>query len=292
MNIETLCDIRCHLGEGPVWDVEEQALYWADSLGPTVFRYDWAAGTTRRWNLPGEAVGSLAVRRGGGLILAMDVGLHTFDLTTGTCETIAEPFAGVADTMFNDGKVDPAGRFVAGGVNGSVGSDREPQPICPMFCLDVDLSVKPVLEGFACFNGPCFSPDGRTFYVTGRGDMRDIEAISYDLDSGTLGAERVLIGGINPDGATVDADGFVWSAQWDDGCVLRISPDGGIDRRLELPGHVASSVMFGGPELDILFVTTLGKTHWGTAPTATDAGAVFVIRDTGCRGLPERRFEG
>ena len=83
MNIETLCGIRCHLGEGPVWNVEERALYWIDSLGPTVFRYDWAAGTTRRWNLPGKAVGSLAVRCGGGLILAMDAGFHTFDLATG-----------------------------------------------------------------------------------------------------------------------------------------------------------------------------------------------------------------
>ncbi len=292
MDIEVLGDIRCRLGEGPVWDVGEQALYWIDSLAPTLLRHDWVGRTTRRWELPGAEAGSLAVRLGGGLILAMDTGFHAFDPQTGACETIAEPFAGVADTVFNDGKVDPVGRFVSGGVYGCAGTDREPSPVCPMLRLDADLTVTSVLDGFACFNGPCFSPDGGTLYVTGRGDMREIEAFPYDPDTGDVGAGRVLIGGLNPDGATVDADGFVWSAQWDDGCVLRISPEGAIDRRLDLPGHVVSSVMFGGPDLDILFVTTLGIPYWGTAPTAPDAGALLVIRGAGFRGLPERRFAG
>ena len=292
MRIDILDNTRCDLGEGPVWDVAEQALYWVDSLGPAVFRYDWAGRTTQRWDLSGESIGSLAVRQAGGLILAMDTGLHTFDLASGNTRLIAEPLAGLADTHFNDGKVDHAGRFVVGGVNGSVGPGQEPQPVCDMFRLETDLSMTRVIGEFACFNGPCYSPDGHTFYVTGRGDTQYIEAFSHDPVNGSLSDGRVLIDGIDPDGATVDSEGFIWSAQWGDGCVLRISPQGEIERRIELPGQVVSSVMFGGPELDILFVTTLGRPHWNTIPRGSDAGAVFVIYDTGFRGLPEHRFEG
>ncbi len=284
--------MRCHLGEGPVWDVEEQALYWVDIPGPTLYRHDWAHGTMETWELAGKAVGSLAVRRGGGLILAMDTGIHTFDPATGACATIAEPLAGSKINQLNDGKVDHAGRFVTGGVNGSTESEAGPQPVCSMFNLATDLSVTTVLEGFACFNGPCFSPDGKTFYVAGRGTMKEVEAFAYDPATGVVGPGRVLIGGANPDGATVDAEGFIWSAQWDDGCVLRISPHGEVERRLDLPGHIVSSCMFGGPDLDTLFVTTAGKTYWGTTPSAADAGAVLVIRDVGCVGLPEHRFAG
>jgi len=292
MNLEILDDTRCHLGEGPVWDVSEQALYWVDSLGPSVFRHDWATRTTRRWDLTGESIGSLAVRKSGGLILAMDTGFHIFDPLTGNTELIADPLAGLADSRFNDGKVDRAGRFVAGGVNGVAGSGQEPQPVCGMFRLDHDLTVNRVMDGFACFNGPCFSPDGKTLYVTGRGNMQHIEAFAYDPVKAIAGTGNVLIDGIDPDGATVDSEGFIWSAQWGEGCVLRISPEGEIDRKIDLPDHVVSSVMFGGPELGTLFITTLGKPHWGTTPRAPDAGAVFVIQDTGFRGLPERRFEG
>lgn len=295
--MQVLDDTRCHLGEGPVWDVAAQALYWVDSLGPTVYRHDWTTRATRCWDLGGDGdyVGSLAVRKdGNGLILAMGKGFYLFDMESGRTDLIKEPLADQPHSRFNDGKVDRAGRFVAGGVNGSAGSDQQPQPqpVCGMFAVEPDLNVRQVLGEFACFNGPSFSPDGETFYVTGRGDMAHIEAFRYDTDTGTVGDRHILIDGIDPDGATVDADGYIWSAQWEAGCVLRVSPNGKIHKRIDVPGHIVSSVMFGGPDLDILFVTTLGEPHWGTVPTAPDAGAVFVIRDVGCRGLPEPRFGG
>ncbi|NQV43989.1 MAG: SMP-30/gluconolactonase/LRE family protein [Rhodospirillales bacterium] len=296
MTLETLDDTRCHLGEGPLWDIGQQALYWVDSLAPSLFRHDWATRTTQRWDLSGDSIGSLAVRRTGGLIMAMDTGFYFFNPRNGQSLQIADPLADTPHSHFNDGKVDRAGRFVAGGVHGVAGTSRQPEPVCGMFCLDTDLSVRRVLDGFACFNGPCFSPDGKRLYVTGRGDMKHIEAFDYDPDTGRVDpaskGSRVLIDDIDPDGATVDADGFIWSAQWGDGCVLRLSPEGVIDRRIEVPGQVVSSVMFGGPDLDILFVTTLGQPHWGTTPTADHAGAVFVFRHTGVKGLPEHRFEG
>ena len=292
MMVRALDDTRCHLGEGPLWDVEQQALYWVDSLGPSVYRHDWETRTTRRWELGGESIGSLAVRENEGLVLAMDQGFYLFDPATGYADLIAEPLADQDHSHFNDGKVDRAGRFIAGGVNGAAGTDHEPQPVCSMFSLETDMTVRKVLDGFACFNGPCFSKEGETLYVTGRGDMQNIEAFSYDMVSGNVGNGEVLLDDVDPDGATVDSEGCIWSAQWEAGCILRVSPDGEIDRRVELPGQVVSSVMFGGPDLDILFATTLGKPHWGTTPDAQDAGAVFVISGLGYRGLPEPRFGG
>lgn len=294
MQISPLDDTRSHLGEGPVWDVVEQALFWVDSMGPAIFRHDWASRTTTRWEPPGDYVGSLAVRRSGGLVVAMDQGLYCVDFSCHSYTLIAEPLADLDNARFNDGKVDRAGNFVTGGVYGNAGLGLQPQPLCPMIHLSGDHTVKTVMEQFLCFNGPCFSPDGGTLYVNGRGNMRHIEALPYDQKTGevSLADGRVLIDDVNPDGTTVDADGVVWSAQWDDGCVIAITPNGNVINRIDLPGHVVSSVMFGGPNLNIMFVTTLGQPHWGTIPGTENAGATFVIEGLNCRGLPENRFAG
>jgi L-arabinonolactonase len=294
MKISILDNNRCHLAEGPVWDESEQALYWVDSLGPTIFRHDWDLRCTERWLAPGKTIGSLAVGAGGGLVVAMDTGLFTVDLRSQSWSTIAEPLAGINNSHFNDGKVDRAGNFVAGGVYGNEGSDISPRPLCPMVHLDSDHGVRVLMNQFLCFNGPCFSPDGSILYVNGRGDMRHIEALPYDQENGSVAeaSGRILISDISPDGATVDAEGRLLSAQWDDGCVLAISNDGSITDRIDLPGQVVSSVMFGGPDLNILFVTTLGKPHWGTTPVAENAGAVFIVEGSGYRGLAEQRYAG
>jgi L-arabinonolactonase len=286
MEIIPISDERCHLGEGPLWDQAEQALYWVDSLAPRLFRHDHESESTRSWDLPGRTVGSLAVRRSGGLILAMEQGFHGFDPSTGRLDLIAAPIVR-DDIRFNDGKVDRAGRFLAGGMNRDYLHASEPAG--SMFRLDTDLSVVPVLDGFVCFNGPCFSPDGGTIYVTGR-DMTAIEAFDYDMATGTASGGRVLIDGINPDGATVDAEGFVWSAQWDDQSLLRISPQGEIVARLDVPGQVVTSLMFGGPDLDIVYVTTATRGEEGGG--SPDAGRTLALLGTGYKGLAEPRFGG
>jgi sugar lactone lactonase YvrE len=287
MEIVSVCETPCKLGEGPLWDAEEQALYWVDSLTPRLFRYDHGSGATKCWDLKARTVGSLAVRRSGGLVLAMEQGFHAFDAETGTTKLLAEPMAGRDDLRFNDGKVDRAGRFLAGGMNRNYLHDETPRG--EMFRLDEALSATPLLGGFVCFNGPCFSPDGRTLYLTGR-DMTVIEAFDYDPVAGVLGDGCVLIRDINPDGATVDAEGYIWSAQWDDACLLRISPSGEVSTRLAVPGQVVTSVMFGGPELDVIYVTTARREENGSL--ATEAGRTLALHGTGHKGLPEPRFAG
>ena len=117
LRIEALCEETCHLGEGPVWDDREAALYWVDSLGPTLYRHDHGNGQLRRWTLPGSTVGSLALRDEGGLILAMDQGIYAFDQRDGQVELLVSPLAGKTGLRLNDGKVDPFGCFVTGAMN-------------------------------------------------------------------------------------------------------------------------------------------------------------------------------
>ena len=286
MKVSALYEHRCHLGEGPLWDPDREALYWVDSLAPRLFRNDYASGRTETWDLPGQSVGSLAVREQGGLVLAMDQGLYFFDPDKDACEVIAQPLQGREHLRLNDGKVDPFGAFVTGALN----IDYHQHENCAMYRLSPELEVSEILHGFDCFNGPCFSADGEQLYVTGR-EEGVIEVFDYG-EAQTPCNGRVLIDQCNPDGATVDAEGYLWSAQWVDECLIRVSPDGVIDTRLSFPGQVVSSVMFGGPQLDLIYVTTTGDEVNGVKPTASKPGRVLVVAETGFRGRPEPMFKG
>ena len=286
LKISILSEHHCHLGEGPLWDPVAEVLYWIDSFGPRLYQNHFASGETRSWDLPGKTVGSIAVREQGGLILAMDQGFYTFDLATGKAELIAQPLAGRDDLRLNDGKVDPYGGFVAGAMN----IDYRQSENCAMYRLSPEFEVSEILDGFTCFNGPCFSAQGEYLYVTGRAD-RVIEVFDYGSTM-TPRNGRVLIDNCNPDGATVDEEGYLWSAQWDDQCVLRISPQGRIDSKLEFPGQIVSSVMFGGPQLDLLYVTTTGGEVHGVLSQADRPGRVWMVAETGFRGRAEPFFLG
>lgn len=286
MKISELSEQVCGLGEGPLWDAETRSLYWVDSLGPTLYCYDYTSGRTQRSHLPGVTVGSLALRAQGGLILAMDQGIYRYDCDHGKAELIVEPLSGARDLRFNDGKVDPFGYFVTGAMNIDYRNTRN----CAMYRLSPAMEMSEILDGFTCFNGPCFSAPGDRLYLTGR-DEGVIEVFDYGKEQVPSNG-RVLLSGCNPDGATVDADGYLWSAQWDDACILRIDGDGGIDARIDFPGQVVSSVMFGGPELDLIFVTTAAAKVCGVSPRAVRPGRVLVVSGSGFKGRPEPRFAG
>jgi L-arabinonolactonase len=251
-----------------------------------LYRHDFSSASTRSWALPGHTIGSLAVRASGGLILAMDQGLYLFDPESGDIESIAQPLAGKDGLRLNDGKVDPFGYFVTGAMN----IDFRQSVDCAMYRLSPDFELSEILHGFSCFNGPCFSAGGDQLYVTGRNESA-IEVFDYGCDELPRNG-RVLLGGCNPDGATVDAEGYLWSAQWDDACIIRVSPDGAIDRRIEFAGQVVSSLAFGGPDLDLIYVTTTGGEVHGVVPKATQPGRVLVVSGTGYRGRAEPFFVG
>ncbi len=191
MKIECVLECGNHLGEGPVWDVEEGCLYWLDGTGrrvgnPSIWRLDPRTGTTRNWSL-GHDVGALALRRGGGAVLALDDGFYFFDFAGGAPRPRSRAWTpDQPRSRLNDGKCDRRGRFFAGGMD-----DKEELKICSLWRLDADLSVTRVDEGIICTNGPCWSPDDRTFYLadTFQGEYW---AYDYDIATGSLANKRVF----------------------------------------------------------------------------------------------------
>jgi L-arabinonolactonase len=291
LTIELLIDARAELGEGPLWDVAEQRLYWIDSLGAKVHSCDAAGGSPRVWAVP-EHIGSLALREKGGAVVSLRDGFYRLDFATGACRKLADPAPGKPRIRMNDGKVDRQGRFVAGYMD-----YEERDPICAVFRLDPDGSTAMLDSGIICSNGPCWSPDGRTFYFADTG-VWEIWAYDYDWRTGAASNRRTFCSypahGLKglPDGATVDAEGFVWSVSVYEGKLVRLTPDGRLDRVVGLPVESTTSLSFGGPNLDIAYVTSMARTVKGVAPKEREAGCLFAVHGLGVCGLPEPRFRG
>lgn len=291
MRIEVLIDVKTILGEGPLWDVEEQRLYFIDSFGCNVFRCTADGAEVRAWDVPAK-IGSMALRRQGGAVLSLATGFHFLDFKTGETQLIVNPEPDKPANRLNDGKVDKRGRFIAGSMDTS-----EEGPNGALYRLDPDLSLHKLDDGIIVSNGPCWSPDGRTFYFADTW-TGEIWAYDYDLDTGAVSNKRTFCkvdrsrGGA-ADGATVDAEGCVWSALVYDGRLVRYTPDGRVDRFIEMPVKKVTSMSFGGPNLDVLFVTSMAKPPLPRFPADGPLrGSLFAIHDLGVRGVAEPRFAG
>jgi sugar lactone lactonase YvrE len=290
-----MTDVRCVLraeavlGEGAVWDVAGQALYWVDIKGRRVHRYDPARERDEQWPVA-EDVGSLAVRAAGGLLLALRSGFHVFDPATGRTTPVAAPEADRAENRFNDGKTDRQGRFWAGSMH-----DPETRPTGALYRLDPDLTCRRLIDGIVCSNALGWSPDARTMYHADT-CARTVWAWDFDPARGEIANRRTFVqvpaDAGAPDGATVDAEGFVWLAHWNGWRVTRYDPSGRIDRVIRLPVQRPTCPAFGGPGLDVLYVTsaTIGLSAAERARQPW-AGGLLAL-DPGVRGLPETRFAG
>ena len=301
-SIECVVDAANHLGEGPVWDVEQGALYWVDGTGrrvgnPSLWRLDPRSGATRHWALNHD-VGAMALRRDGNAVLALDDGFYFFDFNSGALERIHAIEAEQPRSRLNDGKVDRQGRFFAGGMD-----DKEELGICGLWRLDPDLSVTRVEQDIICSNGPCWSPDDRTFYFADT-FQQVMWAYDYDLAHGTLANRRPFASSVEEagffDGSTVDAEGCVWNAMVIGGELIRYTPDGKVERRIGMPVKNVTSLCFGGENLDDIYVTSMARVshpashaHFASqVQPQFGAGSLFRIRGLGIRGCAEPRFEG
>lgn len=290
IRIETLPVPACELGEGPLWDVEEQRLYWIDSHGRLIYRADARGCGLHSWPVS-EHIGSLCLRKRGGAIISLRNGFHEFDFDTGQADPVADPEREIRRTRLNDGKVDRQGRFIAGYMD-----YEESEGLGALYRLDGNLKVTRLEDGIVVSNGPCWSPDGGTFYFADS-MRRRIWSYQYDVQTGDLLNRRIFAdfeGHLRgyPDGATVDAEGFVWSAEVYGGRIVRFAPDGTIDRLLGMPVDSITSVMFGGANLDILYVTSMSRPFRGTRRLEREAGCVFAVTGLNVRGIPEPRFVG
>lgn len=292
MKIDILLDVKTTLGEGPVWDVDQQRLYFIDSMDGRVFRCAPDGTDLRAWDVPGK-IGSMALRKDGrGAIVSLDKGFWLLDFASGECELLHDPEPDLASTRLNDGKCDRAGRFFAGSMD-----MMEEGPKGSLYRVDPDLSVTRVEQGIICSNGPCFSPDDKTFYFTDTWSG-EVWAYDYDIATGSLANRRCFAkvdtaNGGAADGATVDSEGFYWMALVYDGRLCRFAPDGSLDREIQMPVKKVTSVQFGGPDMDVLYVTSMAKPPLPRFPgDGVLRGSLFAITGLGVTGVPEPRFGG
>ncbi|GAA1501741.1 hypothetical protein GCM10009740_38310 [Terrabacter terrae] len=286
---ELSCVVECSdlLGEGPVWSVQEQTLYWVDIVGRAARSYSPSTGQRREWSMPSE-IGALALRTCGGALVALRSGFALLDLHTGALTAVCDPEPAQPDNLFNDGACDRAGRFWAGTLH-----QDEIEPLGSLYRLGADLDCTRMLSDLVIANGMGWSPDDRTMYFTDSGHGR-IYAFDYDLERGELSSQRTFAevderDGV-PDGLTVDSDGYVWAALWDGGAIRRYAPDGKLAEIIELPVPRPTSCAFGGPELSTLFITSardgLDERTLHEAPLS---GSVLAL-ETAVTGIPEPTF--
>lgn len=282
-----VADTRCTLGEGPIWHPEERALYWVDIAGRAVHRHDPALGETARFPVDDE-IGTIGLWTSSSWIAAGRRGVSRLDLRDGRIQVIADPEAHLPASRFNDGKVDPQGRFWAGTMTHT-------DAVSALYRLGTDLTLTQVDGPFTITNGIGWSPSGDVMYVVD--SMRYvIHRYPFDAGRGELGERGDLIrfdpaDGI-PDGLTVDERGDVWCAMYGGGAIRRIDAGGALREVLPLPVSRVTSCAFGGPDYDVLYITSaregLSAARLRAEPLA---GAVFACRP-GPAGRPEPRFGG
>ncbi len=172
--------------------------------------------------------------------------------------------------------------------------EKELKPLSSVWRLDADLTLTRLFGGVACANSTCFSPDGRTMYFADS-PTREIVAYDYDPATGDIGARRpvaTLQGNGVPDGSCVDAQGFIWNAVWEGYRVERYAPDGRLDRVIEVPVAKPTCTAFGGPDLDILFITTSRlDSSAELLEREPQSGSLFACRP-GVKGLTDPPFAG
>lgn len=278
------------LGETPIWCPRTNALWWIDIERPRLHRYDPATGRHAERAIATTYLGSLALRRAGGFLVATGSALATCDPETGRLA----PFAQVEDeglgNRLNDGRADAAGRFWIGSMDLALH-----RPQAAFYCVHPDGRVVRQHDGVIVTNTVAVAPDQRTLYVS---DTRRFVVWAYDLApaTGTLSRRRVLIDhtatGDRPDGACVDADGCLWIAMFGGGRIVRHAPYGRVDRVIPLPVTNPTCVAFGGPDYRTLYVTTARKF---LAPDVLArepwAGGLLAL-EPGPQGLPEAMFAG
>jgi sugar lactone lactonase YvrE len=277
---ELIADTDCQTGENPLWHPLEGRVYWVDIPAGRLFRYDPVSGQHEMCFQAREAIGGFTVQADGALLLFMARGAICIWREGRPLETVVAEIAVEREGRFNDVIADPEGRVFCGTM--PVG-----ERLGRLYRLDPDGTLTMLLDGIGCSNGMGFTPDRRHMYYTDS-PRHEIYVFDYDAATGALSNQRVFVrtpetGGF-PDGLTVDAEGYVWSARWDGGCLVRYAPDGREVLSVKFPARKVSSVIFGGPDYRDIYVTTANQE--GREREGCGAGALFRLR-LGIQGVPE-----
>jgi L-arabinonolactonase len=289
MHAELVLDCKNEHGEGIFWNPADGLVWWTDIEGRALWSYDPSTSSSASHEMP-ERVCCFAPREVGGLIVAYADRVVLFDPETKS-ETLVTRFEPEnPETRLNDGRTDRQGRLVVGGMNEVSGS-----PDSSVICIDSDLSVRTLIDKVSCANSTCFSLAGTTMYFADTPD-REIVAFDYNTNTGSVSRRRVHASfkaepGL-PDGSCVDAEGGVWNAEWEGHRVVRVGPEGTIDRVINVPVWKPTCCAFGGPDLDTLFITTSRlMSDEAALKKEPDSGGLFAVKP-GVHGVIDTPFTG
>jgi D-xylono/L-arabinono-1,4-lactonase len=283
--VEHVASLGAEIGENPLWHREEQKLFFVDIPPGIVYAHDPAKASCNVFHKT-RVTGGFTFQQDGSLLLFQDGPIAILDLDGTSRQVASEKCPG--NDRFNDVIADPEGRVFAGAMGGNG----------RLWRFDPDGAVTQIADGFGCPNGMGFTPDVRGMYFTDS-PVRKIYRFDYDRKTGNLSNRRTFVEipaheGL-PDGMTVDAEGYVWTALWFGGRVKRYAPDGSLDREIFLPVRQVSSVTFGGADLTDIYITTTSSTtadaqRHATCPSGgVRGGDLYRTRMPGIRGtLPFR----
>ncbi|MDR9429409.1 MAG: SMP-30/gluconolactonase/LRE family protein [Natronomonas sp.] len=270
MRVETVADCRCEIAEVPMWHPTEERLYWTDIPAGEMYRYDPEADEYEQC-YDGGVVGGYTIQADGSFLLFMEAGAVRSLDDDGSLETVVESLPGEEGSRFNDVIADPNGRVFGGTMPTDDG-------LGTLYRLDTDGTTTALVEDVDLPNGMGFDPDHERFYFT-ESNTNTIYEFDYDVATGDLSNKRVFVDIPDDkgmaDGLTVDEEGYVWSAQFGGGCVVRYAPDGTEDDRYEIPAKNVTSLLFAGNSFDELYVTTAKFEASEDDPLA---GGVFRLR--------------
>ncbi len=279
-------------GEAATWVPEEGALYWTDVNRFLVHRLAPSTGAVTTWHFDEPCVALFLTNEVGVLLLALGSKIIRWRPATDTRDNSVFVLPSWPDVRLNDGRPGPDGRIWIGSMANNVGTDGAPGDVVGnrgelMRVAAGSPRGKVMKQHIGISNTVCFAPDQRTFYF---GDTPRNAIWRYDFDqrTGSLSNEQPFFCGFDrglPDGSTIDSEGFLWNCRFGGGCIVRVAPDGSIDRVLDAPVSNLTTCEFGGPDLSTLYVTTAGMM---TTRFERLAGSLFAV-DTGVRGIEPRR---
>ena len=286
--VEVALKVKASLGECPRWDEKEQLLYWLDINAGQLHRLDPVTGNDDFLQFD-EEIGCFALREKGGFVLAMRTGLYTVEGWNTERTFISDPEVGMDKNRFNDGRCDDKGRLFTGSV-------YPPKDYggASIYSLGPNGEVKCWIKDVLTANGIGFSPDNKTFYYSDT-PSHAINRCDFNLETGEVSNCSVFhqfpLGNGRPDGAAVDSEGYYWSALYEGGRVVRISPAGEIVQEILVPAKCPTMVAFGGEDLKTLYITSVGARPNEELAQYPHSGAIFAVR-VAVAGRIENRFAG